>query len=192
MSAQATENLMRRRFTIEEYERMGQTGILGEDDRVELLGGEIVQMTPIGPVHAAVVDRLNRVLVQRLGDRAIVRVQNPVRVDSHSEPQPDLVVARDRSDFYQLGHPTPDDILLAIEVADSSLAVDRAVKVPLYARAGIAEMWLVDLVARTVLVHRGPRDGEYAQVRPARPGEDVSLAAFADVILAIAEILGER
>lgn len=190
MTAHVTTDLARRRFTVEEYERMGTTGILGEDDRLELLDGEIVSMTPIGPVHAAVVDRLNELLVLHLGDRANVRVQNPVRIPPWSEPQPDLQLLKRRTDFYQSGHPEPLDVLLAIEVADSSLATDRAIKVPLYAKAGFVEVWIVDLSGRRVIVNREPLDGFYTRIDVARPGDAVSPAAFDDVALTVEEILG--
>jgi Uma2 family endonuclease len=117
MSAHSAIELPRWRFTVEDYERMGRAGILGEDDRVELLQGEIVAMARIGRVHAGVVDRLYHMLVRRLAGRASVRGQNPLRLAPHSEPQPDLVVVRSRHDYYQLAHPVPDDVLLVIEVA---------------------------------------------------------------------------
>lgn len=169
---------------------MGTTGILGEDDRVELLDGEIVQMAPIGPVHAAVVDRLTRLLVLHLGERAIVRVQNPVRIPPYSEPEPDLQLLAPRDDFYQSGHPGPPDVRLAIEVADSSIATDRAIKVPLYARAGFAEVWIVDLSGRRVIVNREPVDGFYTRIDVARPGDAVQPIAFRDLSLSVNEILG--
>lgn len=167
---------------------MGHVGILHEDDRVELLDGEIVQMTPIGPTHAGVINRLNHLLAQALGGRGIVTVQNPVRLELRSEPQPDIVVARPRSDFYMLGHPTPDDILLLIEVADSSLVTDRAVKLPLYARAGIVEVWLVDLQDRTIVVHRRPQDGRYHDVCTARADDVVDLSALSGITVAVDDV----
>lgn len=190
MSGDATTGLVRHRFTVDEYERMGEAGILSEDDRVELLDGEIVEMTPIGPLHASVVDRLTRLLVQRLGDRAIVRVQNPLRLPPRSEPQPDLVVARERADFYQDGHPQPEDVLLCIEVSDSTLAVDRGVKVPLYARSGVAEVWIVDVGAEAVTVHAERHDIGYADVRTARGGQALQVPGFPDVTMTVADVLG--
>lgn len=190
MSAETTVELVRRRFSVAEYERMGEAGILGEDDRVELLNGEIVQMTPIGPLHAAVVGRLTRLLIQRLGDRAVVRVQNPLLVGSSSQPQPDIAVVRARNDSYRTSHPAPADVLLAVEVADSSLDMDRGVKIPMYATAGIPEAWLVDLAAVQVVVHRDPGEGAFASVRSRRLGESLDLAATADVTLTVDELLG--
>ncbi len=169
---------------------MGAAGILGEDDRVELLDGEIIEMTPIGPGHAGCVNRLNRLLVGSLGGRAVVAVRNPVRLTLRSEPQPDVVVARPRRDFYQLGHPTPDDVLLLVEVAETSAAFDRRVKTPLYARAEIFEFWLVDVPAKQVVVHRLPTAGRYADVHTLSPGDHLAPQAFPDVELSVAELLG--
>jgi Uma2 family endonuclease len=180
----------RRRFTVEEYERMGAAGILGEDERVELLDGEIVEMSPIGPRHAGGVNRLNRLLTGALRDRAVVTVQNPVRLALRSEPQPDLVVARPRRDFYELGHPTPDDVLLLVEVAETSAAFDRRVKTPLYARAGIQEVWLVDVASEQVVVHRAPAGHGYADVRTLGRGDRLTPLAFPDLDLSVADVLG--
>lgn len=145
---------------------MADAGIFGEDDRVELLAGEIVEMTPIGSRHAACVSRLNRLLSQRLGEEYIVRVQDPVRLDDHSEPQPDVAVVKARRDFYRDAHPGPTDVLLAIEVADTSADTDRAEKVPLYSGAAIPEAWVVDLSSRVIDVYRQPaRDGYRQHVR---------------------------
>lgn len=188
MSVQPEADLVRRRFTVDEYEQMGHVGILREDDRVELLEGEIVRMTPIGPTHASVVDRLTRLLVQSLGDRAIVRVQNPIRLGHHSEPQPDLVVARHRDDFYATRHPDAADALLIIEVSDSSLAIDRGVKVPLYGRAGVTEVWLVDVDHRRIIAHRWPTDTGYAEGITAGRDQVVTPAALPDLSLRVRDI----
>ncbi|MGH8934405.1 MAG: Uma2 family endonuclease [Egibacteraceae bacterium] len=189
MSAEPTPEL-RWRFTVDEYERMGQVGIFGEDDRVELLDGEIVNMTPIGPLHAGTVNYLAELLFRRPAGRAIVIVQNPLRLAPYSEPQPDIVVARRRDDYYRLGHPTAGDILLAIEVSDSSLRTDRKIKVPLYAYAGVPELWLADLAGRAVTVHTEPRNGAYAQVRTAHPGESLTPCMIPDLTVAVSEIFG--
>jgi len=129
----------RRRFTADDYQRMGQAGILRAEDRVELIDGEIVAMTPIGPRHCASVDRATRAFVLKAGDSAIVRVQGSVRLDVFTEPQPDLVLLRPRADFYASQHPGPADILLIVEVAESSIDYDRDVKAGIYARAGVHE-----------------------------------------------------
>ena len=148
----------RYRFTVKEYHRMGEAGILPEDTRIELIAGDIVVREPIGSYHAGTVNRLNRLWTSNLGERAVVQVQNPVELtEEDSEVQPDVTLLRPRADFYTRGHPTPADVLLLIEVADSSLARDRRVKMPLYARAGIREAWLVDLIGDRGEVHRDSR-----------------------------------
>ena len=146
----------RRRFTRKEYHRMAETGILGRRERVELIRGEIVEMSPTGPRHSAFVDNLNRLLARRLPDDAIVRVQGPVALADDTEPQPDLAVLRVRDVPYKDRDAWPEDALLVIEVAETSLAYDRSIKRRLYAEAGIAEYWVVDCAAETIEVHRGP------------------------------------
>lgn len=140
---------------------MGETGILAPDARVELIDGEIFDMAPIGSSHAGTVARLCRLLGMAVGNAAIVWPQNPVILGSDSAPQPDIALLRPRQDFYTASHPRPDDVLLLIEVSDTTLQVDRTVKVRLYATAGIVEYWIVDLEHCTVEVYREPRDGEY-------------------------------
>lgn len=180
----------RRLFTADEFERMGTAGVLSEDDRVELIEGEIVEMAPIGPGHAGSVNRLNRLLVDLLGDRAVIAVQNPVRLDVRSEPQPDLTVARPRADFYEGAHPRPDDVLWLVEVAETSLAFDTRVKAPLYARAGIGELWIVDVSAGRVETHRQPASGVYEAVSTLGRGDRLTPQAFADVSVEVADLLG--
>ena len=155
------EGLIRRhRYTVDEYYRMGQSGILKQGDRVELIEGEIVDMVPAGSAHVGIVNRLNRLLVQVLGDRAIVSVQNPVRLSAFSEPEPDIALLRPRDDFYSGAHPGPTNVLLIIEVSDSSLDYDRDVKLPLYARHEIPVVWLIDIQRKQLLVFRSPtREG---------------------------------
>ena len=182
--------LLRRVFTVEEYHRIANAGILREDDRVELLEGEIVEMTPIGSRHAACVDRLNSLFVRGLGQRGIVRVQSPVRLGERSELQPDLALLRVRPDFYAQAHPGPTDILLLVEVAETSTEVDREVKVPLYARAGIREVWLVDLAGGCVEIYREPAPASYQQVQRVRRGQRLSPHAVPDLELAMDDVLG--
>ena len=146
----------RRRFTVEEYHRMVHAGIFQEDDRIELLEGEVVEMTPIGSRHSGCVNRLTRLLSERSSGRALVSVQNPIRLAEHSEPQPDVALLTPRPDYYGNSHPEPGDILLLIEVTETSESYDRAVKVPLYARYGVQEVWLVDLAEDVVVVYRQP------------------------------------
>ena len=176
-------------FTVEEFARMGAAGIFAEDDRVELVGGEIREMTPIGPPHAGVVNRLNELIVLRLAGRANVAVQNPIRLDRHSEPQPDVVVARRRRSAYADRHPVAADVLLVIEVADSSLHYDRAEKVPRYGKAGIPETWLVDLAARTVTVYTGPGAAGYASEQVLERDDTIAATAVAGLRLSVADII---
>lgn len=153
--------LQRRRFTVDEYYAMAEAGILHEDDRVELIEGEIVQMAAIGSRHAACVNRLTRLLVERAGDDAVVTVQNPVRLSDLSEPQPDFALLRPREDFYAGGHPGPADTLLVVEVAHTTLGYDREIKLPLYATAGVPEVWIVDVEGGVVEVHAEPGEGAF-------------------------------
>ncbi|MGH7321515.1 MAG: Uma2 family endonuclease [Candidatus Rokuibacteriota bacterium] len=183
-------DIQRRRFTVEEYHRLGVAGIFTEDDRVELIDGEIIQMTPIGSPHAACVDRLTRLFVLAAGQRASVRVQSPISLGSHSESQPDLTLLRPRADFYASAHPGPADIWLIVEVADTSLRFDRTVKIPLYARAAIPEVWLVDLAGACVELYRRPSAGRYEDVQRATRGEHLTCQAFPDVSAGVDEILG--
>jgi Uma2 family endonuclease len=154
----------RRALTVAEYHRMGETGILTRDDRVELIEGELIAMSPIGSGHSGTVNALNRRLVLAVGDRGVVAVQNPVQLDDLSEPQPDFSVLRPRDDFYRRATPRPHEVLLIVEVADSSLAYDRRVKRSLYARHGIPEFWIVNLTAGEVEVCRTPNGDHYDSV----------------------------
>ena len=184
--------LLRRRFTVEDYHRMARAGILTEDDRVELLEGEIVEMTPIGSRHAACVDRLTRLLTSALRDRVIVRVQSPIRLSQHSEPQPDLALLRPRPDFYVRAHPGPEDVLLVIEVAEASAEPDRAVKIPLYARAGVPAAWLVELAEERITGHEGPTPEGYRIVGELRRGDRLRLDPLPGLDLPVSEVLGAR
>lgn len=180
----------RRRFTIDEYHRMGEAGVLAEDDRVELLDGEIVQMSPIGSPHAGCVDRLNALFARRLRGRAIVRVQNPIVLDRYSEPQPDLTLLAPRPDFYSAAHPRPRDVLLAVEVMHASRGYDRTLKLPLYARAELREVWLVDLAGRAVEVYTRPALRGYRQQQRLVPGRVLAPLAFPRLRFRVTELLG--
>lgn len=178
-----------RRFTVEEYHRMAEAGILGEDDRLELVRGKVVEMEPIGSRHAACVNRLTA-LFSPLHDRAVLAVQNPVRLDEESEPEPDLALLRPESDFYAGGHPGPEDVLLVVEVAETSAEYDRDVKLPLYGEAGVPEAWLVDLAGDRILEAREPSADGYRHERALRPGDTIRADAFPELELAVGEILG--
>jgi Uma2 family endonuclease len=180
----------RYRFTVDQYHRMGKAGILGPDCRVELVSGEIFEMSPIDPWHAGIVTWLTHRFITRLGGRAIVPVQNPTTVDRYSEPQPDLMLVSPREDFYRTAYPTPQDALLVVEVANTSLGHDRRRKLPLYARTGVVEVWIVNRRADAVDVFRDPSpDGYRDQFRRGR-GEQVAPSAFPDLQLSVDELLG--
>lgn len=155
--------LPRHKLTVADYHRMGQAGLLREDDRVELVEGEIIDLTPIGSYHASAVNLLVRLFSAVIGENAILSVQAPIALSARSELQPDLVLALPREDFYRFAHPGPTDVLLLIEVADTSLSYDREVKMPLYARHGIPELWLVDLENRRLEVFRQPKNDRYVE-----------------------------
>jgi len=174
----------RHRLTVDDYHRMADAGIFGQHDRIELIDGELIDMAPIGQGHAGMVGGLAEALFIACAGRAIVWPQNPIRIDRWSEPQPDLALLRRRPDFYATGErPGPADVLLLIEVADSSLAFDRRVKLPLYARAGIAEFWIVDLKRRVLEVHRSPTGDGYADTSTHQPGDQVALALIPEIVV---------
>jgi len=179
--------LPRRLFTVEEYHRMAAAGIFHPDERVELIEGEIVQMSPIGPRHAGCVINANRLFIMRLGERVVVSPQNPVVIQPRSEPQPDLLLLRPRAVSYSQEHPTPEDVLLAVEVADTTVRFDRLVKSRLYARAGIAEFWLLLAMDGAVEIYRTPGADGYASVTRHGAGEMVSPLAFAEASFAVAD-----
>ena len=183
-----TREVTRRRFTVHEYHRMGEAGILHEDDRVELIDGEIVEMSPIGGRHALCVSLLTRLLVRAVGDGALVSPQNPVRLDEHHEPQPDLAVVHDRA--YGRSLPAPEDTLLLIEVSDTTLSYDRNVKVPIYARAGIPEVWIVDINGQRMERHSDPSGDSYRHVELARRGETLASTTFPDMKIRVDDVLG--
>ncbi len=180
--------IVRRHFNVAEYYRMMEAGILSESDHVELIDGEVIEMSPIGSRHAACVDRLNKFL-NKLND-VIVRVQNPVRLDDFSEPQPDITLLRMRADYYAQGHPTPSDVLLVIEVADSSTEFDRVVKLPLYAEALIPEFWLVNVPDEKVEVFSHPSNGAFQQSQEFKRGENLASQTIPYLSLAVDDILG--
>lgn len=171
--------IQRHRFTVDDYGRMGEAGILTAADRVELIAGEVREMSPIGPPHAAIVDRLAELLFARLAGAAQVRTQGPVRLGRYTEPEPDLALLRRRGDYYRRRHPQAGEILLVIEVADSSLRYDRIEKMPRYAQAGIPEAWLVDVAAREVTIYSGPQPDGYAEERTVCRGERIVSATIA-------------
>ncbi len=167
---------------------MAETGILGEDDRVELIAGQIIPQMPIGTAHAGAVKRLNQLFTSLARGRCIVSVQDPIALDRFNEPEPDVALLRPRSDFYANSHPVPEDVLLIIEVADTSLAFDREEKFPLYAAAGIPEVWLVDLVGKSLSVYRRPAQGTYTEVTRHRSGATIPIPGLPEAELAVSEL----
>jgi Uma2 family endonuclease len=188
MMAMQAVQVQRKLFTVEEYEQMIGAGVLREDDRLELIEGEIIEMSPIGSAHLAHVNRLNHLLVQRAGALAQVSVQNPIHLP-RSEPQPDIVLLRPRPDYYAEAIPKPADILLLIEVSETTAEVDRDVKIPLYGRNEIIESWLIDLTANVIEAYRGPAATGYRIKQTYGPGDHISLAALTSLSVAADEIL---
>jgi Uma2 family endonuclease len=180
--------IARRHFNVAEYYRMMEAGILSESDHVELIDGEVIEMSPIGSRHAACVDRLNK-FFNKL-DEIIVRVQNPIRLDDFSEPQPDVTLLRMRADFYAQGHPIPSDVLLVVEVADSSTEFDRVVKLPLYAESLIPEFWLVNLPDEKIEVFSQPSNGAYQKSHGLKRGDNLASITIPGLSLTVDAILG--
>ena len=178
----------RHRLTVADYHRMGEAGILREDAHVELIDGEIIDMAPIGSLHAGTVSYLARLLMRAVGDQAVVSIQNPVMLDEHSEPEPDIALLRPRTDFYKTRHPHPSDVLLVIEVADSSLRYDREFKLPLYARHGITEVWIVDLALNVVDVYRRPEANHYQEAQRLHPPLKAAPLALSEVLLDLSDL----
>ncbi|MDT4955035.1 MAG: hypothetical protein QOJ02_3173 [Acidobacteriota bacterium] len=185
-----SRQLAKRWITVDEYERMGEAGIFHPDDRLELLEGGIYEMSPIGSPHAACVDFLIILLTEFARRRFIVRGQNPLRLNDFSEPQPDIALLRWRDDFYRHAHPTPADVLFVIEVADSTVESDRLYKMPLYAKAGIPEAWLVNLPDEKIELYAQPANGAYQFIIEFKRGEDVQSHSIADLQVHVADVLG--
>jgi Uma2 family endonuclease len=175
---------------VKEYHQMAEAGILTEDDRIELIDGEIIEMSPIGRRHRAEVIRLTELFVRAFGDVAHVSVQNPVELSEDMEPQPDLTLLRRQPDYYASTELSPQDVFLLVEVADTSVAFHRRVKMPLYARSGIPEYWLIDLNRETVTVYRDPGPAGYRTRRVVQRGERLGPAAFPDRELPVEALLG--
>jgi Uma2 family endonuclease len=179
----------RRRISVAGYHRMFSAGVFRPDERVELIRGELIAMPPMGAPHRAGTNRLNRLLTERFNNRAVVQVQCPVIVNDDSEPEPDFAVLAWDPTGHEGRDPGPGDTLLMIEVGFSSRRFDRRVKVPLYAETGVPEVWLVDLVERTLLLYRDLAGCEYATVRVAHPGEAIACAAFPDDSIQVSDIV---
>jgi Uma2 family endonuclease len=178
------------RFTATDYYRMAETGVLKPDARVELLDGRIVDMSPIGPPHGGSVNRLNRLFSRLSAGRWLVSVQNPVHLDEYSEPQPDLMLLKPAADDYTRRHPRAEDVLLLVEVADTSLDLDRGEKLSLYGRGGIPEVWILNVREGALEVYREPHVSGYGSKATLRVGASVSPLAFPEAVVHVTEILG--
>lgn len=177
-------------FNVHEYHRMVEAGLLSEDSRVELIEGEIIDMRPMGSAHAGTVNRSSAFFHRNLADIVIVSVHDPVRLDDFSEPQPDLALLKPRKDFYSKSHPTPADVLVVMEVAGTSVDYERNVKLPLYARAGIPEAWLMVLRKDVIEVHSQPKNGKYQKVQGLKRGKTLVSPTIPSFSCKVEDLLG--
>ena len=177
------------KFTVDEFQRMGEVGLFTEDDRVELIDGELIRMNPIGFGHGGHVKRLIRMFGRDLDERGQLSVQDPLQIRPRDQPQPDFMVLRPRADDYTTSHPTAADVLLLVEVADSSLDYDLVTKSAIYAQAGIEDYWVLNLVDGQIIVLRQPVDGVYTSVQTLVVGDFIHPLAFPDIAISVAEVL---
>ncbi len=184
----APETVHRRKLSIDEFHRIGAAGILGEDDRVELIDGEMIEMAPIGTRHLSKVNRLARMLSLTVAQEAIVSTQNPIALPPQNEPQPDIALLKPRADDYEGSLPAAADVLLIIEIADTTLAYDRDVKIPIYARHGIPEVWLFDVQGGALFVHRDPGPKGYQRNLTPKKNETISPLLLPRASIDLAEV----
>ena len=175
-------------FTRKDYHTMIDAGILREDDPLELINGQIIQQMPIGTAHAGMVNRINQLLTSRVSGRYVVAVQNPIALNEFSEPEPDIALLQPREDFYANSHPTPQDIALIIEVADTSLGFDREDKIPLYAMCGVPEVWIVDLPTKAIHVFRRPGQTNYSEAIRLRGDDSLPIPGLTGAQLSALEL----
>ena len=175
-------------ITINHFQKMIERGIFEEDEHIELIEGELIAMAPIGPDHSSKTRKLNRQFSQKIGDLALVDMQNPIVLDDHSEPEPDLALLRPRDDFYETANPTAKDVLLLVEVADSSLNYDKKTKIPLYARQGIPEVWLINVPNRQVEIYLKPSPEGYRQILIPEKQECISPTLLPSVSIKVSDI----
>lgn len=180
------------RFDVDYYYKLMEAGLLPEDNSTEIIDGELIEKMPIGKLHAGIVGKLTMLLAAQVAGKAIVWVQNPVRLNRRSEPQPDVALLKLRADFYTENHPTPTDVLLLIEVSDTTLDYDRETKIPLYAAAEIAEVWLVNLTENQIEIYTEPQNGVYQNNAIIKRGETITSATISDLIVDASEILGDE
>ena len=179
---------LRHRLSVEAFHRMIEAGVFKEDDHVELIEGELCQMPPIGPSHAGKNKRLNRLFATQVGEQALVAVQDPLTLPMHSEPQPDLMLLRPRSDFYEHSNPLPADVLLLVEIAETSVQYDRQIKLPLYAGQGIPEVWLLDLARQQLEIYRQPSAEGYQQCLQPPKNQTIAPLALPGLFINVAEL----
>ena len=178
------------RFSVEEFNKLGEAGIFDEDDRVELLDGEIIVMSPIGSEHAAAVLRIGWYFQQRLGKKALTSTQNPTVIDEFSEPQPDLMLLKPKADFYKRAHPRPEDILLLVEVSDTTLVYDRGRKLRKYAECEVPEVWIVNLKKMVIEQFRGAAVTGYSSAQTFERREQITIGAFPEISFSVEELIG--
>lgn len=181
-------DIVRHAFSVYDYARMRESGILTENDRVELIDGEVRAMRPIGSLHAAIVRRLVKRLIALVGDQALVSPQNPIRLNDYSEPQPDVAVLRPRDDNYAHAHPVAGDVLLIIEVSDTTAQYDRVEKLPRYAATGIPETWIVDVEQRVVEQHTHLAHDQYARIQKYFPGDVITSPVVPAIALSVDDL----
>jgi Uma2 family endonuclease len=186
----STESVIKKLFTVDEYHRMWDAGILPEENRFELIRGEIIEMPNPKPPHSGRVNRLTHLFTSRLRDSIVLSVQNPSSFDEMSEPVPDVSLLKPRSDFYSERHPLPEDVLLVIEISYSTFRFDSKIKAPLYAEAGIREYWIINIPSNSLEVYTLPVLGQYTHHQIFKHGQTISPQAFPAVTFSIEEILG--
>lgn len=184
-----TVEVSRRTFSVEEYHQMVRAGILTENDRIELINGEFIAMSPVGSKHASCVKRLNILFSKHLQGNFIVSVQDPIQLNDYSEPEPDLAILKPRPDFYAEAHPRPDDVLLIIEVSDTTLDYDQEVKVPLYAKAAIPEVWIINLPQSTIEIYTTPQTGLYRKAEFFKSGDPLVSSVFPELKISADQVL---
>ncbi len=179
-----------KRFRVDEFRKMTEAGILPEESGWEIIDGFLIDKMTIGSKHASIVKRLNKLLAELLTNKAIVSVQDPVHIDDYNEPEPDITLLKPRNDFYSGRHPTPSDVLLLVEVSDSTISYDRGIKMKLYAEAGIVEVWLVNLLDETIERYSLPANGRFGSVETLKKGDSIRSISLAYLSLNVEEILG--
>jgi Uma2 family endonuclease len=183
---------VRKLFTADDVVKMAEAGLFSEEERIELIDGEILEMTPVGDRHAGCVNRANAFMVEAFGRKAIVSIQNALRLNIYNMPQPDVVVLKPRADFYEAGGPTPADVLFLIEISDSTFRRDRNIKLPRFATYGIREVWIEDLKHDLILVFRDPEGNQYRTQLTFRRGDSISPLAFPKVTFRVDDLIGGK